>query len=262
MEERRLLLAVAVSLLIITAWGYLFPPPRRTPPSPSPASAPQVSASPQAPASPGPAPSPSPSAGPSRPQVADERERRVEVVSSDVTVAFSTRGARLLSWQLKRFKDHRGRPEEMVMTVPEGPRALDIETADPALDARLRNALFRPRSAEALPDENEITLSVPERREARVSFEYSDGEVQAGKTRPIRGAGYLVQVPASVRQGDRTIASELLWGRGLGMPTAEEMQVQGYQAPQGVVLEPRGVERIPPSKVTESPRRISDAQWV
>src|SRR4029450_7369434 len=100
MEERRLLLAVAVSLLIITAWGYLFPPPRRVPPSPFPASAPQVSASPQAPvspqipASPGPAPSARPVAAPPRPQVADERERRVEIASSDVTVAFRTRGAR------------------------------------------------------------------------------------------------------------------------------------------------------------------------
>jgi YidC/Oxa1 family membrane protein insertase len=177
-------------------------------------------------------------------------------------VAFSTRGARLLSWQLKRFKDHRGRPEEMVMTVPDELRALDLETGDAALDARLRTVLFRPRSAAALPDENEITLTVPDGGETRVTFEYSDGDLQAEKTIRISGAGYLVQIAASVRQADRPIPTKLLWGPGLGMPTPEEMQVQGYQAPQGVTLEPRGIDRIPPSKVTESPRRISDAQWV
>jgi YidC/Oxa1 family membrane protein insertase len=257
MEERRLLLAVAVSLLIITAWGYLFPPPRRVPPpAPSPAGAPQTTASPQAAGTPGPTPSASPTAAPARPQIADERERRVEVASSDVTVAFSTRGARLLSWQLKKFKDHRGRPEEMVMTV------LDIETGDVALDNRLRAALFRPRSSAALGEENEITLTAPEGGETRVSFEYSDGDLQAEKTLRISGAGYLVQVAATVRQGERAIPCKLLWGPGLGMPTPEEMQVQGYQAPQGVVLEPRGIDRVAAAKVTESPRHVADARWV
>ncbi len=37
----------------------------------------------------------------------------------------------------------------------------------------------------------------------------------------------------------------VLWGPGLGTPTAQEMEVQGYQPPQAVYEGPDGVERVP-----------------
>src|SRR5207245_2179616 len=100
MEEKRLLLAVALSLLVLTAYQLLFAPPPKPRPSPMPA----ASVAPSLPA-----PSPSlvrgrrpgtASPGPARlaAQVADDKERRVEVQTPDVAVAFSNRGARLLSW--------------------------------------------------------------------------------------------------------------------------------------------------------------------
>jgi YidC/Oxa1 family membrane protein insertase len=261
MEERRLLLAVAVSLLIITAWGYLFPPTRRPVPSPT-ASSPGAVATPGAPAAaPSPSSSATPAPTPGRPRVADEGERRVEVVTQDINVAFTTRGARLLSWQLKRFKDRRGRPEEMVMTVPEGPRSLDIETGDAAIDARLREALFRPRAPQPLSSAPEVTVTVPVGGETTVWFEFSDGDLSAEKSLTFRGEGYLARVGAAVRQGGREIPRRVIWGPGLGTPTAEEMEVQGYQAPQGVVLAGGGVDRIPPAKLA-TPRPVADAWWL
>src|SRR5205809_385220 len=131
MEERRLLLAVALSLLVLTAYQFLFPsaPPGKRPGLPSPAPSGTTSASPpvvrtSVPAVPGPAGVP---AAPAAGEIADTVERRVEAQGDDVTVAFSNRGARLVSWQLKRYRDAKGRPEEMVQTVPGGPRALDVE---------------------------------------------------------------------------------------------------------------------------------------
>ncbi len=128
MDERRLLLAVALSLLVLTAYSLLFPaaPPPAQPPVPA---ASQPLATP-APAEAGGVPSPvAPSATPV-PAVADERERRVEVSGPDFTVAFSNRGARLVSWTLGRYKDARGAPEEMVPAAGAGIRPLDIETGD------------------------------------------------------------------------------------------------------------------------------------
>ena len=46
--------------------------------------------------------------------MAAEREQRVEVQAPDFTIAFTNRGARLLSWTLARYLNARGRPEEMV----------------------------------------------------------------------------------------------------------------------------------------------------
>src|SRR5687768_7974910 len=154
MEERRLILAVALSLLVLTAYQLLFPPappPARPASVASPAAEPAPSGSPAAalgslPAPPTvgapPVPAPSPAAAAAR--VADDKERRVELEAPEVALAFTNKGARLLSWQLPEFKDSRGRPEEMVRMVAGAPRPLDIETGDPTLDGRLQAALFRP----------------------------------------------------------------------------------------------------------------------
>src|SRR5262245_27115688 len=150
MEERRLLLALALSLLVMTAYSLLFP----TAPRPREAG----KASPGAVASPSPAsptspplesPRPAPSAPPQVPELAAAAERRVEVSGPDLAVAFTNRGARLLSWGLPRFPDRRGRAEDLVHTALGGPRPLDVETEDSAIDAKLKDALSQP-TTEAL----------------------------------------------------------------------------------------------------------------
>jgi NAD(P)-dependent dehydrogenase (short-subunit alcohol dehydrogenase family) len=45
--------------------------------------------------------------------VRDDAERRIELEAPERAVAFTNRGARLVSWQLLDFKDRRGRPEEI-----------------------------------------------------------------------------------------------------------------------------------------------------
>ena len=243
MEERRLLLAVALSLLVLTAYQLLFAPP----PGPRPEAGPAASASPsRVPASPtaAPATSPAPGATPgasaspaaSVPRVADDRERRVEVVADDATLAFTNRGARLVSWRLERYRDAQGRPEEMVQTLPGAPRPLDVETGDPALDERLRDALFRPSTE---------TLAVHGAQEAEMAFVYADGEVEARKVLRVKAQGYVVQVSVSVRRAGREVAKKVTWGPGVGNPTVAETEVQGYQAPQAVALTESGVERHP-----------------
>ena len=256
MEERRLLLAVALSLLVLTAYQFLFPTaPTARRPAPSPSAAP--AAAPAAPVRPTPAGvaasgvTARPTAAPPVAQVADERERRVELQGEQVTVAFSNRGARLVSWQLKRFRDAKGRPEEMVQNVPGGPRALDVETGDPDVDPRLRDALF-------LPSAEVVTLGPS--GEAALRFQWAEGDLEATKTLRFQAPGYLVHVAVDVKRGGRPLPAKVVWGPGLGNPTPEEMEVQGYHAPQGVLDGPRGVERVVPEKMGPV-RTASDVRW-
>ena len=151
MDERRLLLAVALSLLVLTAYSLLFP---AAPPPPQ----------------------------PPVPAVADVRERRVEVSGAEFPVAFSNRGARLVSWTLGRYKDARGAPEEMVPAAGAGIRPLDIETGAADVDARLKEALFR-ASAE--------TVHVAPGAPAALRFEYSDGQIEAEKSLEFEPTGLL-----------------------------------------------------------------------
>jgi YidC/Oxa1 family membrane protein insertase len=252
MEERRLLVAVALSLLVLTAYSLLFapsPPPVAAPsPSPTAVAAPSPADS----APPAPVPAAAPEAKAPAPAQADERERRVEVQADEYAVAFTNRGARLVSWTLARYRDARGRPEEMIPAQGTGVRPLDVETGDPAVDTRLREALFKP-SAEVL------TVSGAEPQTLR--FAYSDGEVEAEKTLVFRASG-LLAVSVSVKRHGREVPRRLLWGPGVGNPTPEEREVQGYQAPRGVAFSAGAVEHLEAAKLPPAGRPLSGVGWV
>jgi len=261
MEERRLLLAVALSLVILTLFSQYFTPAR----APEPAAAPSVAA----PATPAAAVAPPPSAAgtpgtaeavpsgatlaPSaRAVVADERERRVEVDSADSTIAFTNRGARLVSWTLRTQLDARGRPEEMVPAQAAGIRPLDVETGDAALDAKLREALFQPSSE---------TLAARGKEPVTLTFRYADGAgIEAEKTLRIPAHG-LVAVSVSVRRDGQPVPCRLVWGPGLGNETAEEREIRGYQAPSGVVLQPTAVVRVTTSKLPGTGESYDGVRW-
>jgi YidC/Oxa1 family membrane protein insertase len=256
MEERKLLLAVALSLLVLTAYSMLFPPAParpRVPASGAPTPAIAPSAAPPAASARPPAETPqtNPVESPSAVRVADERERRIEVESPQGAIAFTNKGARLLSWQLARFKDKRGHPEEMVQAVTGGPRPLDIETGDAVLDARLKDGLFL-ASAE--------TLQVPAQGPAVLRFEYADGEIQVEKSLTFDARKPLVEVSARVSRKGLDLPLKILWGPGIGNPTPAEKEVQGYAIPQGVALVGGAVERAPTAKLAEA-RKLGPAQW-
>jgi YidC/Oxa1 family membrane protein insertase len=182
--------------------------------------------------------------------VAEERERRVEANGPDLAAAFSNRGARLLSWQLQAFRDGRGRPEEMVPAAREGPQTLDLETGQPEIDARLREALFRAEPAD-------LKLG-PGGGELR--FEFAEGDLRATKTFRFPAQGYLVEVRAAVHSGGRALPVKVAWGPGVGNASAEERDVQGYQPPQAVYRERGEVERVAPEKIGGT-RALSGAEW-
>jgi YidC/Oxa1 family membrane protein insertase len=251
MEERRLLLAIALSLLVLTAYQFLFP--SKPAPRPQAPAAAETTAK-RSGATPTPSPEPpaaSPAPAVTQPAVADDRERRVEVNGPDLSVAFTNRGARLLSWRLTRFSDERGRPEEMVHAVNGAGRPFDLETGDPVLDARLRDGLFRAST------EN-LSLAG---QEGVLRLEFADGDLAAEKVFRFPPTGTTVTVSATARRGGVPLPLRLIWGPGVSNPTVKESEVQGYQPPHLVTFGPAGVERIPPEKLGGA-RVVETASWV
>jgi len=251
MEERRLLVAVALSLVVLTGYSLFFAPspqPATTPvPREAPATAPAATPAPVEAAAASVPPAPA-----ERPPVADERERRVEVKAADYEVAFTNRGARLVSWTLTRYKDARGRPEEMVPGQGAGLRPLDIETGDKDLDERLRGALFQPSSGE---------LTVAGEGPQTLSFHFVDAQVEAEKTIDFRAQG-LIAVRATVRKAGQAQPVRLVWGPGLGNPTPEEREVRGYVGPHGVALLADGVKQFPAAKLPGQGESLAGVRWV
>lgn len=186
-------------------------------------------------------------------RVVDERERRVEVTAPDYTIAFTNRGARLVSWTLVRHVDRRGRPEEMVPARSAAVRPLDIETGEPDVDARLRDALFQPTT--------ESLRLAPGADPQALRFTWAEGDLEAEKTLAFQPSG-LVAVTVSVKRRGQPLSSRLVWGPGIGNATAEEREVQGYQAPQAVALRGGAVERITAAKVPSSGQPLDRVSWV
>ena len=261
MEEKRLLAAVALSLVVLAGYNMLFAPrpsPRAEPEAPVASSSPTVrvptaqgEVAPRPPAA-APAKAPAETAAAGVEPVAATEERRVEVVAPTFTVAFTNRGARLLSWKLEKYRNRRGQPEEMVPVAGAGPPPLDIETGDAAIDALLADALFEPTSER---------LAVPaEGKPATLRFRYASGEIEAEKTLTFQDPG-LVAVSAVVRRGGTPVECWLTWGPGLGNPTEEERSVRGYQEPEGVALVGKSVERYPPQKLGPAGQTLRGVRW-
>jgi YidC/Oxa1 family membrane protein insertase len=256
MEERRLLLAVALSLVVVITYTWLFapatPPPAAQPTVPAAAATPVPAAAATAlpaPAEAAPAVALAPAAAAAA--VADDRERRVEVTAPDYAVAFTNRGARLVSWKLNRYRDARGRPEEMVPAQSPTIRPLDLETGDASVDARLRDGLFMASttSLEVVGDEPQP-----------LHFKLAEGGIEAEKTILFRAHG-LVALTISVKRNGQALPCRLLWGPGIGTATPEERDVRGYTEPTGVVLQAGKVEQFTAAKLPSEGRRLETVRW-
>src|SRR5262245_48504261 len=127
--ERRVLLAIFLSFLVLYAYQALVVKPVPKPANGTATSESLPAESEKPSASPSPATSSgsadratSPALPPARPLVADAAERDVRVETRDVIAVFTNRGARLKSWRLKHYFDQQRQPQEIIeTTVPSQP---------------------------------------------------------------------------------------------------------------------------------------------
>jgi YidC/Oxa1 family membrane protein insertase len=157
-----------------------------------------------------------------------------------------------LAWRLVHYHDGRGRPEDMVQTVPGAPLPLDLETGDAAVDARLREVLFRPSAPR---------LELRPSGERRLRFEYSDDQLQVEKSLSFPARGFLVEFEARVRRSGQDLPLKVLWGPGVGNPTPAEREIRGYIGPQGVALS-RGAVVLSPASALETARPVAEARFL
>lgn len=245
--EKRVLLAVSLSFLVLVIYQGLFAPPRPEPAGPSPA-APTPAASPtpgggasaaasavSTPAVAPPADSPQEvEAAPTTPVVGDTEPREVVVETDAVRAVFSNRGAELTSWKLK---DYHTESRELVDLVPAGlpeaePRAFALIADDPAVTERLRQALYR-ASAASLDVRN---------GERRLTFELEDGRglvVRKQFDFESRDHPFLVALTAEVALDGQPVPVRIASGPGLGdtdraSGSSSFLSPNYYQKPQGI----------------------------
>ena len=249
--ERRVLLAVTLSFLVLVLYQqWIGPPPavESVPAgsvgegagSPAASEAPAVrtpAVDPPGAASPGggaadlPSASGAPPVATVVPVVADDRQRSVVVESDFVLAEFDNRGAELVSWKLKGYADETGEPVELAMPAIAGrPRPFSLSVpGNPDLTARLEAALFR-------PSVDRLRLgTAPE----SLTFEYEDSSgLRVRKTfrfQPSTEQPYILEIDAVVATEDGIQPVTTAWGPGLGGVRADTSWFVFQQLPAAVL---------------------------
>src|SRR6476661_162422 len=243
--ERRVLLAVVLSMAVLYAYQTFLAPP---PPQPK-KTAQQQSTTANEPASAASTTSPSVITAPA-PQalVADTAEREIVVETADVEAVMSNRGGRLLHWRLKRYLDDMGKPVDLVPSAlpPNQPTPFALAFEDVQLTARVNDALFRTTA----PARVDVT-----RASQTIAFEYEDATgVQIRKEFAFQPQDYLVALSVTAMQGDRDLRPAIAWGPGLGDAGAAAgggsfLTGNVVQPPQAIFHQDGKVVRLTSSKV-------------
>lgn len=197
-----------------------------------------------------PAPSDSAPAVPTPPAVqtlvADIAARDIIVETDTVRAVFTSAGATLKSWRLKRYLDETGEPLELVPQdlPPRFERPFTLSTDDPAISSVLATALFE-------PSETQLSLGSTA---GTLEFRYRDASgLNARKVFHIQPEGkpYLVAVEAAVDIAGSARPVTLSWGPALGLgysPSGDR-----FQAPGALFFQDDSVERLTAANLVDAP---------
>jgi YidC/Oxa1 family membrane protein insertase len=241
--ERRVLIAVLLSFLVLYGYQALFPPP--APPKPA-----QTSKVATAPKESGPTQSnpvtsvqgvqPPAGAAPSAPA------REIDVDNADVHAVFTSRGAVLKSWKLKKYRDDQNQPLEFIAghAPADSPLPFTLAVDDPAVSAKLATAPFT--LTQANPSGNTAAW--------QAQFDYSDDTgLRAQKIFSIAAnKPYVVNVTASVTLNGQPLATTLRWGPALGSGITAKSRTYN-PPPQPIFFKDGKVTRISPDKIASQP---------
>jgi len=151
-------------------------------------------------------PSPPPTSGaPAKPAVQAAAEATTVVENELYLITFSNRGAQVINWQLKRFKDSDGKPLDLVhqQAARQFGYPLSLYTYDAALTAGLQQALYVPSATG--------TLSIP----GSLTFTYSDGATEVRKTFSFDET-YVLHADVQVTRNGAPVRALLSWPGGFG----------------------------------------------
>jgi YidC/Oxa1 family membrane protein insertase len=262
MEQKRLLLALILSALILFGWSYLFPPPAspttentpgEVPSSPSPAPVQQTTAADTAPVTPNPAESSAP-------------QRTISVSTPLYDVELGSSGAVVKSWIIKQIKDDQGEskplysisgtkdsPQPLQLVSPEGARKgllpLRLSTGRAELDASLASGNYAIGGLEDLSESVRIELKAGEQRSLEFTLVDAANNLSAVKRLTFDADRFTVRVETKITQAGQTLPNVKM---AVG-PSIGDQGVPYYTfysvAPEGVAFVGDAVERIYASEV-------------
>lgn len=258
--ERRVLLAITLSFLVLFLFQrFVMPPPAELPGNGSSttgatASTPSTSAAPpETPKAPDATPLPPVAAA----TVGESSAREVIVETSKVKAAFSNRGGVITHWILKEFRTDSGQPLDLV-PIGAGAGAIKpftLTVDDPAITARLQDAVYRVTVDGGAVGEMIDATAQPK----TIVFEAAAADgFSVKKTFTVEPTSYVIGFGADVQLNGQRLNPAINWGPGLGDEIARAKPASffspSYNTPAqaiihkvtpGTLWTSRGFERVP-----------------
>jgi len=258
--ERRVLIAITLSFLVLFLFQrFVMPPPAPIPAvEPAPANASPVAAAPgtQTPSAPtsgaaaASAGTPAPQASVVAATVSEPSAREIVLETTKVKAVFSNRGAKIVHWILKEYRDDRGQPLDLV-PASAGDNAMKpftLTVDDQAVSGRINDAIYRVTVEGAPAGEMVDGTASPK----SIVFETAsvDG-LSVKKTFSVEPTSYIIGFSPVVMMGSQRLNPVINWGPGLGDDIARAPPASffspSYNYPaQAIVYKDGSVERVAP----------------
>jgi len=254
--EKRLILAIVLSFLVLALWQMVF---MKNKPQPEP----QVQTTIPVQAAEQPPPSAITEPDAKAPSVAAplfeeakaEAEKQVVVETSLYDAVWSNRGASLRSWKLKEHLNEQKEGLELVSRRAEevGRYPFFLDTQDAELDKTANSGLFVPSVSR---------LSLRDGETGELKFSYSDGNnVKIEKLFVFTGGKYHFDVQISVWKDARKVEPRLIWGPGIGDPVITTKRQQFGGGSGVAVLAADRVYRINERRYKPEANAFNFANW-
>ncbi len=281
MQQKRLLLALLISVAILFTWSQFFapPPPAVNQPSASPSPSP---ANPIATATPA-AATPVPNASPVNvvPVPPEPQVKRIVTIKTPLLEAkVDSTGAEVVSWIIKKNKDSgreiysvagtKNNPVPLELVSPEGlkrqPRqvSLQILTGDGALDATLSSSSYVVEGVDSPAGDVELILSGNEKKTITFSMKDSASGLDVSKRMTFDANSYAVNLELNIHRGGQAVPGKLKIGPSIGDQGIKHYTFYSV-APEGIASINDQVERHTAAAINEnktSPDRLALAGGV
>jgi YidC/Oxa1 family membrane protein insertase len=232
MENKRLILALVLSFLVLVLYQVIFmknkPQPEAQPQPQKPAlieKQAQPTAEETLPTPPAQAPEKEDKIGEAQryEEIKAQVEEQVVIDTSLYRAVWTNRGASLRSWKLKMHRNEQKEELELVSRRASevGRYPFFLETQDANLDQVLNNNLFVPSVR---------SLSLEDGEKGEVRFEYSDRiNIKIDKVFIFYGGKYDFDIRIDLWKDGQKIEPRLIWGPGIGDPfvTGKRQQFGG-----------------------------------
>ena len=203
------MLAFFLVFVLIAVMQFFIKPPAKPPEQKQKTAQTQNQAPPAAPtASAVASPAPAVKAAPGRARKTAVKEAATEtesVLENDAyKITFTNRGGLVKSWILKKYKDDKGGPLDLVnaSTAPVLGYPFSFFSYDKDLEKKLNSALYVVHGTGS--------------QDEPIVFEYSDGDISARKVFRPEGKSYIVSLETEVTRGGEPITAYPQWPGGVG----------------------------------------------